>query len=92
MHVTGDISVGSIAIIITIVSAAIRIGMQIGAMQTIAKTQGDVIVQHTMRLDKYEERLVLVVGDVQRMIGRLESTQDRLEKITGQRPGEGGRT
>ncbi len=89
MHFTGEISLGSLAIIITIVGAVIRIGWKMGAMETVARTQGENIERHTIRLDKYEERLVQVVADVQRMIGRLEATQDRLEKLTGRRGGEG---
>lgn len=82
-------SLDAIAIIITIISTAIGLGMKVGAMQAVAKHQGDAILHHTDRLDKYESRLVDVVSQVQRMIGRLEATQERLEKSTGYHRGEG---
>lgn len=90
MHVTGEITLGSIGIIISIAIAVLRVGVQIGGMQTLTKIQGDSIMEHTKRLDLYESRLISVVSDVQRMIGRLEATQDRIEKRTGHRDGEGG--
>ncbi len=96
MHFTGEISLGVLlsagGIIVTIITVAIRIGTKIGAMETTARAQGESIDRHTRRLDLYEERLVQVVGEVQRMIGRLEATQDRIDKRIGQRLGEGGRT
>ncbi len=95
MHFTGEISLGVIlsaaGIILTLITIASRLGAKIGAMQTTAETQGESIDRHTKRLDLYEERLVQVVGEVQRMIGRMESTQDRIEKRTGMRHGEGNR-
>lgn len=92
MHVTGEISLGSIAIAITIIGAMIRIGQQIGKMQQLVTSQGTLIEGHRKRLDTYEERLVSVVGDVQRIVGRLEATQDRIERATGTRRGERGRS
>lgn len=89
MHLTGDISLGSIAIIVTLIGITIRIGMQIGNVQAVARAHSESIERHTQRLDLYEGRLVSVVSDVQRLIGRVEATQDRIERHTGIRPGEG---
>lgn len=91
MQFTGDISLGSVAIIVTLIGIAIRIGMQVGAVQEVAKAQATIIEGHTKRLDRYESRLVDIVSDVSRLIGRIEATQSRLEKSTGGRAGEGGR-
>lgn len=89
MHVTGDISLGSIAIIVTLIGVTIRIGMQIGNIQAVASSHETAIARHAARLDLYEGRLVSVVSDVQRLIGRVEATQDRIERQTGTRSGEG---
>lgn len=89
MQVTGDISLGNIAIIVTLIGIAIRVGMRLGSVETVAKAQAALIEGHTTRLDRYEERLVSIVADVSRLIGRIEATQLRIERQTGGRPGEG---
>lgn len=91
MTFTGDISLGNIAIVITLIGIAIRIGMRLGSVESVAKAQAALIEGHSMRLDRYEERLVSIVADVSRLIGRIEATQQRIEKHTGGRSGEGGR-
>lgn len=89
LHFIGDITAGSVANIVTMIVIAIGIGVKVGSLQAVAQAQAAVIVGHTMRLDKYEERLVSLVSDVSRIMGRIEATQERLEKTTGFRPGEG---
>jgi hypothetical protein len=89
MQFTGDISLGNIAIIITLIGIAIRVGVQVGNVQAVAKAQAAIIEGHAQRLDRYESRLVDIVSDVSRLIGRIEATQQRLERNTGSRPGEG---
>lgn len=88
MHFTGEISLGSLLIAITIIGSVLRLGWKIGHMEEVATTQGANIERHTMRMDKYEERLIVIAGEIQRMIGRLQATQERLEKTTGHRNGE----
>lgn len=90
MQLTGDISLGNIAIIVTLIGIAIRVGMRLGSVEAIAKAQAALIEGHTKRLDRYEERLVSIVSDVSRLMGRIEATQERIEKTTGGRTGEGG--
>lgn len=89
MHFVGDITLGSIAIIVTLIGIAINIGLKVGSVQEVVRAQAAIVASHTQRLDKYEERLVKIVSDVSRLMGRIEATQDRLEKRTGTRIGEG---
>lgn len=93
MNYTGEISLGAILgnlmIVVTLISIAVTIGRQIGHIQQVVKTQGDLIAMHSARLDLYESRLLSVIADVGRLIGKIEATQDRIEKQTGHRPGEG---
>lgn len=90
MHFTGEITLGNIVIVVTLIGIAIRFGIRVGIMETTLKMHADTMVQHSIRLDKYEGRLVEITGNVQRLVGRVEATQDRLERKTGGRYGEGG--
>ena len=63
-------------VVLTLIGIAIAFGRRLGSTETILRLHAD-------RLDRYEDRLVEVVGDVQRMIGRIEATQDRLDRKTG---------
>jgi hypothetical protein len=72
MHFTGEITLGNLLTIITLVGIAVRFGFLAGYLQT-------TVSQHTARLDKYETSLLDVVSNVQRMIGRVEGVQDRLD-------------
>lgn len=87
---TGDISLGNLAIIVTLIGIAIRVGVRFGSVQTTLTNQAILIESHAQRLDKYEQRLTDIVGQVQRIVGRIEATQERLERTTGHRKGEGG--
>lgn len=88
VHITGEISLGNVAIMVTLIGIAVRVGMRLGSVETVAKAQAALIESHTTRLDRYEERLVSIVSDVSRLIGRIEATQQRIEKHTGERLGE----
>lgn len=73
MHWSGEVSLGSLLTIATLVSIAVRIGWMVGGIQVTVRA-------HTGRLDKYEDTLIKVVGEVQRLVGRIEGVQDRLER------------
>lgn len=90
MHFTTEITLGNLAIVITLISIAIGIGNRLGTLSQTVLQHATVLTQHANRMDKYEERLIGLVGDMQRMMGRVEATQDRLDRYTGRRGGEGG--
>jgi cytochrome c biogenesis factor len=89
MTITGDISLGNIAIVVTLIGIAVRISMRFATMQQLVSGHTSTLNSHSARLDRYETTLVEVGGNLQRMIGRIEATQDRLDRRTGHRPGEG---
>ena len=73
MHFSGDISLGSLLTVVTLLGIAVRFGWMVGGIQ-------EVIMEHTKRLNRYEETLMKTVGDVQRIVGRVEGVQDRLDR------------
>ena len=90
LHLTGDISAGSLSIVVTLVTIALTLSFRLGTLQQIVTSHTQMLASHSDRLDRYEKSLVMIGGDMQRMIGRIEATQDRLERATGHRPGENG--
>ena len=73
MHFTGEISLGTILTIVTLLGISSRIAWIVGSIQT-------TITDHTRRLDKYEGSLVNITGQMQRMVGRIEGVQDRIDR------------
>ena len=63
-------------VVLTLVGIAIAFGRRLGSAETILRL-------HAERLDRHEERLIGLVGDVQRMIGHFLATQERLDRKTG---------
>lgn len=80
MHFTGDISLGTILTIATLLGIAIRVGWAVGKIQAVVDGVKKTASDHAMRLDRYEEALIKMVGEVQRMVGRVEGVQDRLDR------------
>lgn len=80
VHFTGELTLGNLAIVVTLIGVAISIGRRIGAAETTLHDHAAALTQHSHRLDLYEGRLVDVIGQVQRVIGRVEVTQERLEQ------------
>ena len=85
MHWTGEITLGNLAIVATLIGMAIGIGIRLGAITQLLADHSQRLMDHSTRLDRYEARLVTIVGDVQRLIGRIELTQDRLDARIGPR-------
>ena len=83
MHVTGDISLGAISVIVTLLGIAIAFGMRVGRVEATLMTHAQHLVSHGLRLDGYEARLIDVVGHVQRIVGRIETVQTRMERSAG---------
>jgi len=73
MHFSGDVSLGNLLTVVTLLGISVKFGWIVGGIQ-------EVIAMHTKRLDRYEAALISVVADVQRMIGRIEGVQDRLDR------------
>lgn len=90
LNVTGEISAGSISIVLSILTTALVIGIRLGTMQQLVRGHSLTLTDHANRLDRYEKTLVSVGGDLQRMIGRIEATQDRIDRHTGNRRGDEG--
>lgn len=90
VHFTGEITLGNIAIVITLITIAINLGVKFGTVSTLVQGHTDTLKGHAERLDRYERTLIDVGNNMQRMIGRIEATQDRIEHTTGTRSGEGG--
>lgn len=82
MHFTGEITLGSIGIIVTLISLAMTIGAKLGDVQAVVKNHGADLLRHAARLDRYESQLVENISQVQRLIGRVESTQTRMDNTT----------
>jgi hypothetical protein len=78
-HFNGEITLGNLAIVVTLVGIAISIGTKIGVVQTLVDGHKSILETHSKRLDRYEQALQEVVGQVQRVVGRLEATQGRIE-------------
>ncbi len=88
-HITADISLGSIAIVVTLIGIAINIGARLGTITQTVAQHANMLAGQSARMDRYEQGLNKNVGDVQRLVGRIEATQDRIDRNTGRRQGEG---
>lgn len=77
MHLTSEISLGNIAIVVTLIGIAIRFGAKLGSIETTLKTHAETLTMHSSRLDAHETRFMRFVEDLQRMIGRVESMAER---------------
>jgi hypothetical protein len=69
---SGDITLGSILTIVTLVSIAITLGRRLGSFETTLKQHADTMVQHSARLTNQESRVIDLVASVQRLIGQME--------------------
>jgi hypothetical protein len=76
MHITGEVSLGTILTIATLLGIAIRFGFRFGHFDTTLRAHTDNLARHAARMDRYEERYVQIANNLQRIIGRMEE-QDR---------------
>lgn len=77
MHFTGDVSLGTILTIVTLIAIAIRFGYRFGKFETTLENHTQSIESHAERLSTYESQIVNFVADLQRVIGRLEVPERR---------------
>jgi len=76
MHITGEVTLGTILTIATLIGIAITFGRRMGTFETQLQTHSTNIQGHAARMDRYEARYVEIAGQLQRIIGRIEE-QDR---------------
>lgn len=72
MTVTGDISLGSILIIVTLLGIAIRFGIILGSVRITLKTHAIALERHSERMVAYEDVVRDLVASVNRLLGRSD--------------------
>lgn len=72
MHFTGEITLGNLAIIITLIGIAIRFGVRLGSFQTTLAAHATALEGHSLRLDRHETQIIRLISSLQRLIGRSE--------------------
>ena len=77
MQITSEISLGTILTIATLIGIAIRFGFRLGHFETTLNNHAKTLVEHATRLGAYEARIVDIVSDLQRLIGRVEASLER---------------
>ncbi len=76
MHVTGEITLGTLLTIATLIGIAISFGRRFGSLEAQLASHGTNLVKHAERMDRYEEHYMTIAGQMQRIIGRIEE-QDK---------------
>jgi hypothetical protein len=76
----GQVTLGDILTICTLVGIAVAFGQRLGRFEQILHDHAKKLTEHGERLDRYESRLVDIVSDLQRVIGRVEGAQNRAEQ------------
>jgi hypothetical protein len=72
MHLTGEVTLGNIAIVVTLLGIAIKFGVQLGGFQTTLREHAKALEAHSIRLDHHETRILDLIAGIQRLIGRSE--------------------
>lgn len=76
MHITGEVSLGTILTIVTLIGIAIRFGYRLGHFETTLNSHASRMTNHAERMDRYEARYMEIASQLQRIIGRIEE-QDK---------------
>lgn len=77
MHLTGEITLGNLAIVVTLLGIAIRFGSKLGSFETTLKAHSLTLVQHAEKLEKHEDRFMGFVAQLQMLVGRVELLTER---------------
>lgn len=85
MHLTGDVSLGTILTIVTLIAIAVNLGRRIGAFEGTLKYHATTMSEHSTRLTMQETRIIDLVASVQRLIGRMEVTAHEHRRETDPR-------
>ena len=88
MHFDSTISLGNILTIVGFVAAFwvaangiyTRIDRRIVAFETLLEQHALTLVQHASKMEKQDDILLRLVGDMQRLIGRVEGSQQNIDR------------
>ena len=79
LHITGEVSFGSILTLCTLIGLAVTIGRKLGDFETTLTHHAATMADHAARLAGQEARMIDLVSHVQRLIGQLDGHQPRTE-------------
>lgn len=74
MYLTGEVTLGNIAIVCTLVGIAIGFGIRLGRFERTLFDHSEALRKHGERLDRHEEKILDLIAGLQRLIGRSEIT------------------
>lgn len=77
MHFTGDVSLGTILTIATLLGIALRVGYRLGNFETTLTQHQTSLTSHETKLTSYEAQILGFVGQLQRLVGRVENDTER---------------
>lgn len=77
MHFDGTVSLGSLLTIATLIGIAVRLGWTVGGIQAIITQHSKLLEMHTARMEKQDDMLIRISGDMQRIVGRIESANQQ---------------
>ena len=88
MHWDNTISLGALMQIATVIITVIvaytsflrRIEVQAEGFRQVLQVHSATLTAHADRLDRHEEHTLTMVGDLQRVIGRLETVAERTSR------------
>jgi len=72
MHFTGELTLGSVLTIVTLVGIAIGLGRRIGGFESLMAEHAKTLDKHAERLDRYEGRIVDIVEKLGTVLGRAD--------------------
>lgn len=70
MHFTGELSLGSILTVATLIGIAVGLGRRIGGFESLMSEHAKTLDRHAERLDRYEGRIVDIVEKLGTVLGR----------------------
>jgi len=76
MHLTGELSLGNILTVATLIGIAIGVGRRFGGFESLMSEHAKTLAVHAERLDRYEARMVDIVEKLGLVIGRATHRHD----------------
>lgn len=73
------IVLGTLPVVITLITIAINIGRRLGTFEQTLAGHAQMLDRHADRMERYESSTITFVGDLQRLVGRVEVLSDRRE-------------
>lgn len=71
--VTGEVTLGNLLIVVSLIGIAISFGVRLGSFQASLESHSKTIEDHGKKLSKHDDIFLSLVQDVQRLIGRNEA-------------------